>query len=446
MAPEVAAEQMYTKSVDLWAIGIIMHLATTGKHPFLKEHDSYETFKEKLKSIQVVNPDPNMSELAQNLFSKLVAVKPHQRYNVQDCLQHPWITRNLSNDIPLSFLEKVSKLETERKLHNQIKMFVFFSQLMANDKAMRSKKFKEYKEKIYFFSNKIEKWHKKVTMNLIGTFEHDEDFDDKLKLRSPNKFSDSSSSEEGDDPLRSSSQVYKQSTRLANMTRTQKNKVSEYHKTFASPLGRVQTTTDTKQHIKKSKVFEMTPSNQAASAGKGNGTIFAKKHVKMRAAQYASYNKEPKDTSSNNTNGSAKHLHPDSVREEAHILNFNNSSQKQRNNRSSHSDRRDTIPHSSGKPPRNTMNHPNLSSKKLQPPQMDNENIAIRRLSQQGKVGGQLPQINTSHSNKTMPSDSSTAYINSRTNALPMQLSVPSAAQHPVHQSDTKKKPRDSSV
>jgi len=118
MAPEVAMEQMYTKSVDLWAIGIIMHLAITGKHPFLKEHDSYETFKEKLKSIQVVNPDPIMSELAQNLFSKLVAVKPHQRYNVQDCLQHPWITRNLSNDIPLSFLEKVSKLETERKLHN----------------------------------------------------------------------------------------------------------------------------------------------------------------------------------------------------------------------------------------------------------------------------------------------------------------------------------------
>lgn len=314
-------------------------------------------------------------------------------------------------------------------------MFVFFAQVMATKKGMHSKKFKDYKDKIYFFSNKIEKWHKKVTMNLIGTFEHDEDFDDKLKLRSPNKFSDSSSSDEGDDPLRSASQVYKQSTRLANMTRTQKNKVSEYHKTFTSPLGRVQTTTESKQHIKKPKVFEMTPSNQTTSAGKGS--IFAKKHVKMRAAHFASYNKEPKDTSSNNTNGSAQQLRPESTREEANLLNFNGSSQKPRNNRSSHSDRQDTIPNSSGKPPRNTINYPNLSSKKLQPPQIDNDTMTtIRRLSQQGKVGGQLPQINTSHSNKTMPSDSSTAYINSRTNALPTQLSVLSGSQHAVLRSD----------
>ena len=111
----------------------------------------------------------------------------------------------------------------------------------------------------------------------------------------------------------------------------------------------------------------MTPSNQTAGSGKV-GSIFTKKHVKMRAAQYASYNKEPKDTSSNNTNGSSKHLHPDSVREDPHLVSFNHSSQKPRNNRSSHSDRRDTVPHSSGKPPRNTVNNPNLSSKKLQAP------------------------------------------------------------------------------
>jgi serine/threonine protein kinase len=35
MAPEVALEHEYTKSIDIWAIGIIMHmLLTGGKHPF----------------------------------------------------------------------------------------------------------------------------------------------------------------------------------------------------------------------------------------------------------------------------------------------------------------------------------------------------------------------------------------------------------------------------
>ena len=35
MAPEVALNQEYTKSVDIWALGIIMHkLLTGGEHPF----------------------------------------------------------------------------------------------------------------------------------------------------------------------------------------------------------------------------------------------------------------------------------------------------------------------------------------------------------------------------------------------------------------------------
>lgn len=35
MAPEVALNQEYTKSVDIWALGIIMHmLLTGGRHPF----------------------------------------------------------------------------------------------------------------------------------------------------------------------------------------------------------------------------------------------------------------------------------------------------------------------------------------------------------------------------------------------------------------------------
>jgi len=60
MAPEVAFQHEYTKSVDIWAIGIIMHyLMTGGKHPFYcKDIDSSQTFKEKLKALKKVQPDP----------------------------------------------------------------------------------------------------------------------------------------------------------------------------------------------------------------------------------------------------------------------------------------------------------------------------------------------------------------------------------------------------
>ena len=32
MAPEVALEHEYTRSIDIWAIGIIMHMLLTGKN------------------------------------------------------------------------------------------------------------------------------------------------------------------------------------------------------------------------------------------------------------------------------------------------------------------------------------------------------------------------------------------------------------------------------
>jgi calcium/calmodulin-dependent protein kinase I len=56
MAPEVASKKDYTKSVDIWAVGIIMHLLLAGgKHPFyIKESDTVESFKKKLLSLKKV--------------------------------------------------------------------------------------------------------------------------------------------------------------------------------------------------------------------------------------------------------------------------------------------------------------------------------------------------------------------------------------------------------
>ena len=46
MAPEVAFQHEYTKSVDIWAIGIIMHkVLTRDKHPFHSRKDNPRIFK-----------------------------------------------------------------------------------------------------------------------------------------------------------------------------------------------------------------------------------------------------------------------------------------------------------------------------------------------------------------------------------------------------------------
>jgi serine/threonine protein kinase len=56
MAPEVALKKEYSRSVDIWSTGIIMHmLLTGGDHPLFKKEDNAETYKNKLKNANHLN-------------------------------------------------------------------------------------------------------------------------------------------------------------------------------------------------------------------------------------------------------------------------------------------------------------------------------------------------------------------------------------------------------
>ena len=104
MAPEVARGKQYTKTVDIWAIGIIMHIIYTGgKHPiYTKEEDTYDTFKAKLQKIKTLEPHESFSQIARSLFMRLTSVSSAGRYTAGDALKHPWITRKLNNSIPMN--------------------------------------------------------------------------------------------------------------------------------------------------------------------------------------------------------------------------------------------------------------------------------------------------------------------------------------------------------
>jgi serine/threonine protein kinase len=65
MAPEMIHHKKYTKSVDIWSIGIIMHiLITNGKHPYYSLGEGSEIFKKKLASLTKIEADPSLSRLA----------------------------------------------------------------------------------------------------------------------------------------------------------------------------------------------------------------------------------------------------------------------------------------------------------------------------------------------------------------------------------------------
>ena len=79
MAPEVALSQEYTKSVDIWALGIIMHkLLAGGEHPFYNQNYNKQRFLNHLSKLTKVEVSPDLSWLAQNLIQRMLMVQPHQ--------------------------------------------------------------------------------------------------------------------------------------------------------------------------------------------------------------------------------------------------------------------------------------------------------------------------------------------------------------------------------
>ena len=128
MAPEVALSQEYTKSVDIWALGIIMHkLLAGGEHPFYNQNYSKQRFLNHLSKLTKVEVSPDLSWLAQNLIQRMLMVQPHQRYTANDILRHPWITRRQYDVIPRSFVDQMSQIQSEQNLKSKIQLTCLMS-------------------------------------------------------------------------------------------------------------------------------------------------------------------------------------------------------------------------------------------------------------------------------------------------------------------------------
>lgn len=104
MAPEQTAKKFYNRPVDIWSCGIIMYTLITSKHPLVRSKETSESYTLKLKNPQWKFPE-KFSELAKNLFLRLVEMIPLERYSASQALSHPWISRQ-DTKAPLTTFEK----------------------------------------------------------------------------------------------------------------------------------------------------------------------------------------------------------------------------------------------------------------------------------------------------------------------------------------------------
>ena len=116
MAPEQIIGKGYSKKIDLWACGIIAYqLLNCGQHPC---YEPGENYYKKLQNIEnnplTFNFPASMTTLAKDFFQNLCCFPPSLRYDAQTALQHPWITRNEKDAIPLNQYQEFSLFSTER--------------------------------------------------------------------------------------------------------------------------------------------------------------------------------------------------------------------------------------------------------------------------------------------------------------------------------------------
>jgi serine/threonine protein kinase len=137
------------------------------------------------------------------LFRNLCKLQASQRYTAKDALKHPWITRNNTDHVPLTPLEKMSQLEQEDDLRKKMNLAYFLSvskMLFNPNYSFNTRDFIEYKSKIKNFARKIDKWHESNVLKRQQTFEADSEF--RFELSSPDNiagFASSSDDELGRD-------------------------------------------------------------------------------------------------------------------------------------------------------------------------------------------------------------------------------------------------------
>ena len=99
MAPEIINGN-FCKKTDIWSVGVIIYLMLTGKHPFEITKDGKEDIFDIIlsKDYDVTELDKSeCSEEAKDIILKTLVKDPDKRLSTEECLNHPWIRKNITS-------------------------------------------------------------------------------------------------------------------------------------------------------------------------------------------------------------------------------------------------------------------------------------------------------------------------------------------------------------
>lgn len=184
MAPEVLLSKEYTKSVDMWSIGILMYmLISGGKHPFYKKGMTITKYCDVLsQKPEVTFESGRFSKLSEDLITKFLQFETIKRYSVYQALKHPWITRCNETDIPDTFDQVIENMAIREKLGHVMKV-LYAASVVKTKNQPKAKNSRNYLKLLKKVTKTIDIWgQRKRKLD----FENDEDFIE--RQGSPTKF------------------------------------------------------------------------------------------------------------------------------------------------------------------------------------------------------------------------------------------------------------------
>ncbi|OWB59397.1 protein serine/threonine kinase activity protein [[Candida] boidinii] len=98
-APEIVKDEYYSKKVDVWAIGCVLYTLLCGFPPFYDTDPKILAKKVSRGDYCFLSPWwDEISQQAKDLVSNLLTLDPSKRYNIDQLLMDPWMTKGYSID------------------------------------------------------------------------------------------------------------------------------------------------------------------------------------------------------------------------------------------------------------------------------------------------------------------------------------------------------------